>query len=229
MSEKDVARILQVPTLRYKSWEDDQSDIPSKYLFSLTYLYGISYDELLAYEAPDDLDYEMRKSAVKRRYLKGITKLWIAITVIVAIIAISIVTIVNLAPQAHAKYHSDKVYAQMMDNIHKELGDDTTIEDVLYFANENSGIDEENYMTEVVIVPLNMPYMIFYSLGKNRFMYDISEGYLVADHGNITEGEYSVSFEVIAFRNWNYFLIFEDSNTPLNDLVLCYKAYKEAN
>lgn len=224
LTVKEVANLLKVTRGRYLSWENDTADIPSMYLYSLSYLFGVGYDEIIAYEKQDDLDFSMRREAVRKRYTKRITKIWIGITAVIAVIATIITILVNLAPQIHAKSHADSVYHQAEDYVHKRLGDDMCIEDLIGYANRNCGIQAETYMSSLAIVPVSRDYMIFFSNGQQKYIIDISEGFLTVAHGNIYEGEYSYSFEIVGYSIWYYLVIYEDGNPPLKELIDCYSA-----
>lgn len=224
LTEKEIAKLLKVPKFRYLSWENDLSDIPSQYLFSLSYLYGVGYDELLNYEKPDALDYSLRRMAVQKKYTNRITRIWIWITVFVALVAALIVLLINLAPQMHAKSHAEYVYHSLVDNIHETVSDDTDISNVIYYANKNSGLTQEQYMRGVAILTFDRRYIIFYMDGGMQYMHEVTNNtFLIYAHGNVTEDNHSSQFEVVGYSEWNYLLIRENGETPLADLVLCYK------
>lgn len=225
MTEKDVANLLKVTKGKYLSWENDLEDIPQTYLYSLVYLYGVSYDELLAYEKPDSLEYPMRLQSVRKKYTKRITKIWIAVTLAIAAIAIIIFNLVRLSPQIHSKYHSDSVYHTMIDNIHKEISEDTKLSDVLAYVNANSGLKEEYYVSSVAVVPVTNKHMVFYNNGNQYGIIDVRYGYLVVAHGYIEEGDYKASFDVVKYSIWCYVVIHEDDDTPFSDVIDCYSEY----
>jgi transcriptional regulator with XRE-family HTH domain len=227
LTVKDMAHLLKVTSGKYLSWENDTADIPSMYLYSLSYLFGVGYDEIIAYEKQEDLDFSMRRDAVKKRYTKRITKILIALTVIAAFIATAISILVNLAPQIHAKMHADSCYSQAVDYVHERFGDDMSVEKLLGYANKNCGIQADIYMSSVAIVPVSRQFMIFFSNGKQKNIIDITSGFLTVAHGNIYEGEYSYSFEIVGYSIWYYLVIYEDGNPPLKDLIDCYSASLE--
>ena len=227
LSVKDMANLLKITKGKYLSWENDNEDIPSKYLYSLSYLFGVGYDEIIAYEKPDDLDFSLRMNAVKKKYLKKVTRLWILLTSIVVVLAILISLIVNLSPQQHAKWHATYTYSKMEDYYRKELGADANVEDLIQYANVQSGIHEDNFVSDLCVITFDRNYMIFFSRGKTRYIIDIAEGHLVVGHGNVHEGELSAYFEVVRYSAWNYIVIYENSNTPLKDLIDCYKTSLE--
>ena len=224
LSIKELANLLKVTKGKYTSWENDNEDVPSKYLFSLSYLYGVGYDELLAYEVPDDLPYSLRKEAVRKKYTKHVTRVWIALTALVVFLAVISIIIVNLVPQIHAKYHTNQVYSKMINYLHEEVPD-ASILDVVAYANVQSGIEEELYAIDVCIITYDRQYMLFYSYENIRYMLDIPEGHYVMAHGNIHEGEKDAYFEVVTYSVYNFIVIYENPDEiPFKDVIDCYKA-----